>query len=136
MSAAVAMFDRLLQATFLRYVFASVGALAVDMGSFLALLEVGVPPAAASATGYTLGILAHWLLSSRTVFTDGVAVRGPERNRQKALFVGSALVGLALTTGIVGLGDVLGADPRAAKAVAIAVSFAATWLMRQKIVFR
>lgn len=119
-----------------RYALASVGALAVDIGSFLALLALGVTAAAASATGYGLGIAAHWLLSSRAVFTDSVAARGPRRTRQKALFVVSAMIGLALTTAIVGLGDIAGIDPRIAKVAAIAVSFAVTWLMRNKVVFR
>lgn len=119
-----------------RYALASVGALAVDMGSFLALLSLGVAAAAASALGYGLGIAAHWLLSSRAVFTDSVAARGPRRTRQKALFVVSALIGLTLTTAIVGLADFAGTDPRIAKLVAIAASFTVTWMMRNKVVFR
>jgi putative flippase GtrA len=119
-----------------RYVLASVGALAVDMGSFLAFLSLAVPAAAASALGYGLGIVAHWLLSSRAVFSDSVAARGIERTKQKALFVGSAMIGLALTTGIVGLADIAGVDPRLAKLFAIVVSFAATWMLRNRIVFR
>jgi len=124
--------DRIL----IRYLGASVFALGVDMGSFLALLALGVAPAPASAAGYSLGIIAHWLLSSRTVFTDSVAQRGPERTRQKAMFVGSALFGLALTTGIVGAGSALGLDPRLAKIAAIGASFTATWLLRERIIFR
>lgn len=127
--------ERLLTMTLARYLLASVAALAADMGSFLALLRLGLAPAPASALGYGLGILAHWLLSSRAVFGDHVAARGPERTRQKALFVGSALVGLALTTAIVGMGAALGLDPRLAKLAAVAVSFAATWLLRQRVVF-
>jgi len=50
--------------------------------------------------------------------------------------VASALVGLALTTGIVWTGDIAGIDPRLAKLAAIAISFAATWLLRARIVFR
>ncbi|MCT2559904.1 GtrA family protein [Tsuneonella sp. YG55] len=119
-----------------RYGLASVGALAVDMGSFLALLALAVPAAAASAAGYAFGIAAHWLLSSRTVFTDSVAERGIRRTRQKALFVGSAMVGLALTTCIVGIGDLAGFDPRLAKLIAIAASFTVTWMLRNRIVFR
>jgi putative flippase GtrA len=119
-----------------RYVLASVGALAVDMGSFLALLALAMPAAAASALGYALGIIAHWLLSSRAVFADTVAERGRERTKQKALFVISAMIGLALTTGIVGLADLGGIDPRIAKLVAIVVSFAVTWMLRNKVVFR
>lgn len=119
-----------------RYGLASVGALAVDIGCFLALLALAVPAAVASAIGYALGIAAHWLLSSRTVFTDSVAERGHGRTRQKALFVGSALIGLALTTSIVGIGDVAGFDPRLAKLIAIAASFTVTWMLRNRIVFR
>ena len=127
---------KLRDARFVRYILASVGALAVDVGVFLALLSFGMLAAAASAVGYTAGILAHWLMSSRAVFQDTVADRGAARTRQKALFVISALVGLALTTLIVGAGDFAGGDPRIAKVIAIGVSFAATWLLRSRIVFR
>ncbi len=121
---------------FVRYVLASVGALAVDVGSFLALMAASVSAAPASAVGYSLGILAHWVMSSRAVFHDNVASGGMARTRQKALFVISALVGLALTTAIVGAGDWSGIDPRLAKLFAIAVSFAVTWVIRSRIVFR
>lgn len=121
---------------FVRYVLASVGALAVDVGSFLALMAAGMGAAPASAIGYSLGILAHWLMSSRAVFQDSVATSGMARTRQKALFVISALVGLALTTAIVGIADWSGVDPRLAKIFAIVVSFTVTWLIRSRIVFR
>lgn len=127
---------RMIDTRLLRYLLASVGALAVDVGTFLALLSLGVWAAAASAVGYCLGIVAHWLMSSRAVFVGNVAERGRARTRQKALFVGSALVGLGLTTAIVWAGDASGFDPRLAKLVAIAVSFAATWLLRSRVVFR
>ncbi len=119
-----------------RYLLASVLALAVDMGTFLALLIAGTPPMLAATIGYSLGIAAHWLLSSRAVFTSGVAARGPQRTRQKALFVGSALLGLALTSLIVGAASHLGFDPRLAKLVAIAASFTLTWLLRKTVIFR
>jgi putative flippase GtrA len=131
-----ALLIRLRDVRLVRYLAASAGALAVDIGSFLALLALGVLPAPAAAAGYSLGILAHWLLSSRAVFNDTVAPRGAERTRQKALFVVSALAGLALTTAIVGAGHLAGIDPRAAKIVAVAASFTLTWLARSKIVFR
>lgn len=121
--------------TYLRYILSSAGALAVDMSVFMALFHLGLFPAAASALGYTAGILAHWLLSSRAVFTDTVAANGRERDRQKALFLGSAFAGLALTITIVWTGDMLGIDPRLAKLAAIAISFQATYLMRKKVVF-
>lgn len=130
------MIDRLRRVLLLRYLLASIGALAVDMGSFLALLALGVAPVIASATGYSLGIVAHWLLSSRTVFTDSVAEDRIARARQKALFVGSALAGLALTTLIVGSGTMLGIDSRLSKVIAIGASFTVTWLLRKRIVFQ
>lgn len=119
----------------MRYLLASIGALAIDMGSFLALLAAGVWPAPASAIGYCLGIVAHWLLSSRAVFADTVAARGPGRTQQKILFVISALIGLGLTTLIVWVGARAGLDPRIAKVAAIGVSFSVTWLLRSKVVF-
>lgn len=130
-----ALISRLADVRLIRYLLASVGALAVDMSTFLALLAIGMWPAGASAVGYAAGIAAHWLMSSRAVFADRIADRGLARTQQKVLFVASALLGLGLTTGIVFAGDSAGLDPRAAKLVAIAVSFAATWLLRSRIVF-
>ncbi|ANY19175.1 GtrA-like protein [Tsuneonella dongtanensis] len=127
---------RIADTRLVRYGLASVGALAVDLGAFLALLALAVPAAAAGAFGYAIGIAAHWLLSSRAVFADTVAERGQARNRQKALFVLSALVGLALTTMIVGVATFAGIDPRLAKLAAIVISFAVTWMLRNKVVFR
>ena len=118
-----------------RYLMASVVALGFDMASFLALLAAGLAAAPAAALSYSLGIAVHWFISSRAVFTAGVAERGPARTRQTALFVASALVGLALTAGVVGLGSALGLDPRLAKIAAVGVSFTATWLLRARIVF-
>ena len=131
----IGLLARLRDVRLIRYGLASVGALAVDMGSFLLLLAIGMTSPLAAAAGYSLGIVVHWVLSSRTVFQDSVAVKGEGRGRQKALFVGSALVGLALTTAIVWAGDRSGIDPRAAKVAAIAASFIVTYLLRKTIVF-
>jgi len=128
--------DRLRNLRLARYIVASIIALAADVGTFLLLLQLGVLAAAASAASYSLGILVHWLVSSRKVFHDTVAASGLARTRQKALFVISALMGLTLTTAIVGAGDMAGADPRIAKLVAIAASFTLTWVLRSRIVFR
>ncbi len=131
-----AVFMRMIDTRLVRYLLASIGALAVDVGTFLALLSLGIWAAGASAIGYCLGIVAHWLLSSRAVFIGTVAERGAGRTRQKALFVISALLGLGLTTAIVWAGDASGFDPRLAKLLAIAVSFTATWILRSRVVFR
>jgi putative flippase GtrA len=122
---------------YLRYVLVSFGALAVDMGVFLAILSAHIPSVAASAIGYSCGILAHWILSSRTVFQDRVSARGSdERTRQKAMFVLSALLGLGVTMAIVGFGEAMGVDPRISKLVAIVVAFQITYLLRNSLIFR
>ena len=93
-------------------------------------------PTPASSIGYALGIVAHWLLSSRAVFAGRVAGKGMARTRQKALFVVSALAGLLLTTAIVAGSGAAGIDPRVGKLIAIALSFALTWWLRAMVVFR
>jgi putative flippase GtrA len=125
------------QLTFIRYVVVSVAALAVDMGVFLVLLETGMVSAVAAAVGYAFGIAAHWTLSSRKVFQDRVSERGSTgRMQQKAMFAVSAILGLLVTMGIVGIGDIFGIDPRIAKITAIGVSFMLTYLLRNLLVFR
>ncbi len=121
--------------TYLRYVAVSGTALALDSGSFLALIGGGMPPVAAAGIGYTLGIAAHWWLSSRAVFADRMRPTLAGQRAQAALFVLTALVGLGLTMAIVGTGHALGLDARVAKLIAIAVAFQTTWLLRRRIVF-
>lgn len=123
--------------TFVRYGIVSVGALAVDLGIFLALLQSGMLSALAAALGYAVGIFAHWMLSSRKVFQDRVSDRGTrERTQQKAMFVVSALLGLVLTMAVVGAGEMLGVDPRVAKVFAIGLSFILTYMLRNVVIFR
>lgn len=129
--------NRLRGHVFLRYVAVSVGALATDMILFLLLLEMGMPGTAASAVGYSVGILAHWILSSRKVFHERVSEKGTAaRTQQKAMFLLSALIGLVLTIAVVGAGTALGLDARIAKVAAIATSFLLTYLLRNVVIFR
>lgn len=130
------MIAQLLSWTYSRYLLASVGSLACDLGVFLLLLHTGMPPMAASAGGYSVGILVHWLFSTRFVFDGGMASAGVVRVRQKGLFVLTALLGLAITVAIVGTGARLGLDPRIAKLIAVAISFQATYLARRATIFR
>jgi putative flippase GtrA len=120
--------------TWLRYVGASAIALGIDLAVFVASHAGGVSATSAAALGYSAGILAHWLLSSRLVFAGGRR-DGSDRVRQQGLFVLSAIVGLLITVAIVGLGSVIGVPALAAKLVAVAVSFQATYLLRSRIVF-
>lgn len=125
----------MLDQVYLRYIGASAVSLGVDFAIFMVALSVGVPPALAAACGYMVGIVCHWLISSRMVFVGHVAEDSASRRNQQALFVLSALVGLGITTGIVGIGSRYGLDPRIAKGIAIVVSFQATYVIRKKVVF-
>lgn len=122
----------LLGARALRYLSVSVVALGADMGVFVLLLRFGLAAAPASALAYGLGVAVHWWLCARVVFEAG---DGAARWVQKLFFVGSALVGLGLTVGIVGLGVRAGFDPRLAKVAAVGVSFIAIYLLRVCLIF-
>lgn len=127
---------KLWEGTFARYFASSGMALGVDATSFFTLVALGAPPGPASALGYSIGIVAHWLITSRAVFPDDVAERGPARTKQKVLFVLSALIGLAITTGIVSGGAAMGVNLVLTKGVAVVLSFTANWLLRRRVVFR
>ena len=120
----------------LRYLIASGVALAADLGCFLAALSLGLAAVPAAALGYCAGLQVHWLISSRFVFSPETVWRGRAAFAQQMLFVSSAMVGLALTAGVVWAGTQAGADPRLAKLAAIGASFVATYLLRVTAVFR
>ena len=120
---------------FVAYGLASVAALGVDLACFLALLAAGLAAPAAATAGYALGIAAHWIASSRFVFAERLAEVGKPRAAQQALFIVSALIGLALTYAIVALGTHFGLDPRVAKLMAVLGSFGVTFLLRLVWVF-
>lgn len=127
---------RLWNDTFLRYFAASGIALGADASCFFLLVGAGARPGLAAAIAYCLGILVHWLISSRAVFVRELAARGPERTRQKMLFVVSAVAGLVLTTLTVSAGAAFGINLALTKGVAVAGSFTLTWMARRWIVFR
>lgn len=121
---------------FSKYLLASVAALAVDMVLFFQLIAMKATPWAASALAYSVGIVVHWALSSRVVFNGRVARGKGARAAQQAQFVMSALIGLAITTGIVAIASYLGLDPGLAKLIAVGVSFLTVWHLRNRYVFR
>lgn len=118
-----------------RYLLASAVALGADLACFFLLLGMHIAAVPASMAGYLFGLGVHWLLSSRLVFAQEGERNPSDRMRQKLLFIASALVGLAITAGIVGIGNYWGVDPRLAKLVAVGISFQATYLLRRTIVF-
>lgn len=121
--------------TITRYLAASIIALLFDVALFSGLVAVAVDPTIASAAGYCVGIVIHWLVSANIVFT-GKTRDGAALHVQRALFAGSALVGLGITVATVEILGRFGIEPIASKAVAIGISFVAVYAMRKWGVFR
>ncbi len=123
----------MLDQVYTRYIGASVVSLGVDF----AHLHGGAVARSAAGARRRLRLYRRDRLSladfEPLVFA-GAGRRGLRRARrqQQALFVLSALVGLGITTGIVGLGSRYGLDPRFAKGVAIVVSFQATYVFARR----
>lgn len=126
---------KLLKVTFVLYFLASVGALVVDMGSFLLLLETPIPAGVSAAIAYSLGTVVHWVLLSRTAFRHGTHSEGRARIVQKAAFLLTTWGGLAITTAIVSVADIMGSDVRLSKCLAIGISFVLAYLVRKRFVF-
>ena len=123
------------QFTITRYLAASIIALAFDVALFASLVALAMDPTIASAAGYCAGIVVHWLVSANIVFV-GKTRDGAALHVQRALFAGSALVGLGITVMTVEAFGRLGFHPIPAKGVAIGLSFATVYAMRKWGVFR
>ena len=114
-----------------RYLLASICALSTDMIAFLALSHLGAPPVLAAFGGYAAGLVVHWTISVRFVFdTAGGATHG-----QRVGFVASALLGMAITMGIVGGLSAMGMLPALAKLLSVPVSFFTVYAIRKYGVF-
>ena len=127
---------RLIDHQFLRYLVASVGALAVDVGCLMALIRLGVAAGLAAACAYTLGIIAHWILLSRNVFEDNLAAPGRARTQQKVVFFVTTIMGLGLTTAIVSGAAALHMPVMGTKGLAVVISFLLNWFVRKHFVFQ
>lgn len=118
-----------------RYLLASVVSLAFDVALFMVLVAFLIDPGWASAAGYSVGIIVHWLISSSFVF-PGKARDGAALQLQRLGFIGTAVLGLGITVSIVSGLTSAGVLPVMAKAAAVAVSFFVVYLTRKYGVFR
>lgn len=118
---------------FLRYTGVSVAALAVDTGFYLGLAWSGLPPVAAGAAGYLIGLAAHYALSIALVFDAQAS--GKRQRRLVAEFVASGLFGLVLTACVISAATGVGLALLPAKIVAVALSFTAVYMLRRAVVF-
>jgi putative flippase GtrA len=121
--------------TLTRYFAASVIALLFDLAVFWALVVAGLSTALASAVGYAAGIVIHWLISANIVF-PGKARQGGALILQRGLFLGSALLGLGITVGVVTIATNVGGEAIFSKALAVFVSFFTVYWVRKLGVFQ
>jgi putative flippase GtrA len=121
--------------TLTRYFAASVVALGFDLASFWLLVQAGSSATTASAAGYCLGIVIHWMISADHVFI-GKKREGFALQLQRGLFAGSALLGLAITVLVVAAATNVGAAPLVAKGSAVGISFFVVYAVRKWGVFR
>jgi putative flippase GtrA len=117
-----------------RYLLVSVVALGFDLSLYALGLKAALAAAAAGALGYSGGLLIHYVLSTFWVFPDPVGRRSTRATLAK--FVATGLLGLALTSGLIGTLTGAGlCGPYAAKIVAIAVSTVTVFAVRRAYVF-
>ncbi len=109
--------------------------MAFDVALFSSLVALAMDPTVASAAGYCAGIVIHWLVSANIVF-PGKTRDGAALHIQRALFAGSALVGLGITVATVEILGRVGVHPIPSKGVAIGISFVAVYGLRKWGVFR
>lgn len=121
--------------TFARYFGASVIALIVDMLIYSGAILLSIIPSIASAIGYSIGIIVHWAMSSNLVFI-GKKKQGAPLQWQRALFAGSALLGLGITIGTVQILTSADIGPIFAKLCAVIISFFTVYALRKWGVFR
>jgi putative flippase GtrA len=117
-----------------RYSVVSLLALAADFGIYIALCALAVNAPVAGVTGYAIGMIAHYALS--TAFVFDVAHAQKSAPRRLVEFAASGLLGLILTGFVIAiLTDVFAASAIMAKAAAVGVSFLAVFLVRRQFVF-
>jgi putative flippase GtrA len=117
-----------------RYSVVSVVALAADFGVYVALFSAAVAASLAGVAGYAVGMVVHYILSSRFVFKT----RGSQKSERLRFveFLVSGLIGITMTGVIIAAAtEIFGVAPIAAKVVAAAVSFAAVFAIRRSFVF-
>ncbi len=116
------------------YLLVSAIALSVDFGLFLALTGLMVTEAVSTGIfSYSAGLILHFLLSKRFVFSDR---HNKHVARLFAEYALSGVAGIALTAATMKLAiEGLSVSPVAAKLIAVGVSFVVVYLLRKTIVF-
>lgn len=116
------------------YTIVSAIALGVDLAVFSGLTMAGSRARWAGVIGYGVGLIVHYILSTRFVFET----RGSTKTtlRRFVEFVISGVVGLVITWAIIALAvDVMHLPALVGKIAAVGVAFVVVFLLRRGIVF-
>jgi putative flippase GtrA len=123
----------------LRVGVAGAAALVVDLCTYLSLLPLLDPAAAAAAVGHVAGILVHFTVSSRVLLRPEMRHLSGVRTQADALakFFVAGGAGMVVTTAVVfATVDRLGFHPLAGKGVAVVLSFATVFLLLKVLVLK
>jgi putative flippase GtrA len=118
------------------YLAVSASALVADVTVYRFALMVMPIAAAAAAVGFVFGVITHYAVSSRLLFTDILKARGGAAEAPVlGQFFLAGCTGLVVTTSVVWLlADVGGYHPMLAKACAVALSFASVFAVLRALV--
>ena len=121
---------------FARYLAVSALCLVVDYASYVALIRLlAVPPPAAAAAGYFIGLVANYVLAIRYVFASGPL--SGHRLGEFVAFACTGLVGMAVSAGTVYACALAGITSiHLGKIAAVGVSFFVVYAMRKYVLFR
>jgi len=112
-----------------RYALTGGAAAAVDLGGFLLIAPHVAPVLLAAALSFAAAAAVNYALSSAFAFRAATSWRG------FALFLGFALIGLAVNAGITGLAAWGGAPLALAKTAGIGIAFGFNFAANHFIVF-
>ena len=117
---------------FLLYGAVSVVALAVDvLLLYFAVVSLGMPAVLAAALAYAAGLVVHYVLSVRYVFT----FRRMAGCGEAMVYALTGVMGILLSAGVVHIGGLLGQSLPVSKLVAVLPSFASVFIIRKMTLF-
>ena len=116
------------------YALVSIVALTLDvLILYTTTYRLGIPSYLAAVFGYSFGLVVHYRLSVRYVFTHRRMAQRPLD--EAMLYVLTGIIGCAISSGIVYLGNLLEQTLFLSKLLAVIVSSVAIFVVRKMLLF-